>query len=173
MRQKEERAQSPEARTANPDFDGVGVLNALPHFAGPNVFNQYAQVDPALDAPEAAQVRLDNLRHYLHQRRHARVALIGEAAGYNGCRFSGIPFTCEAQFKEWADPNFGISSLAGNYVERSARCVWGTLGDRDDWVLWNTFPWHPHQPHQPLSNRKPTTAEWQAGAVVLRAFWIG
>jgi hypothetical protein len=24
-----------------------------------------------------------------------------EAAGYTGCRFSGIPFTCEAQFSGW------------------------------------------------------------------------
>ena len=31
-------------------------------------------------------------------------------------------------------------------------------------ILWNTVPTHPHRPGEPLSNRRPTSAEVAAGA---------
>jgi hypothetical protein len=142
----------------------------------PSVCNPYAErdCDPALDRPGAAAIRRTNLTRYLDEHRHAHIALIGEAAGYAGCRFTGIPFTCEAQLRERDDPRYRISSLRGNFDERSARCVWQTLGQRDDVILWNVFPWHPHQPGQPLSNRLPTAAEIRVGMGVLALFldWL-
>lgn len=60
-------------------------------------FNQYRDNHPDLDQPHGAEIRLRNLRCYLEVFAQARFLLIGEAAGYAGCRFSGIPFTCEAQ----------------------------------------------------------------------------
>jgi len=152
------------------DLDLQGLLAALEDAAHPGVFNPYAQSDRRFDLPGAAAIRLANLAHYLAAHASAHIALIGEAAGYAGCRFTGIPFTCEAQLREWNDPRFRTSSLRGGYDERSARCVWRAVGGRDDVIFWNVFPWHPHQPGCPLSNRQPSGAELRAGVVVLERF---
>lgn len=164
------------------------LIAALVSAAFPNVCNPYTDVDPALERPDAAAVRLANLGHYLRDRRNARIAVIGEAAGYRGCRFTGIPFTCEAQLRAWNDARYRTTSVHGDHDERSARCVWQTLtGGRgfsrltnpaeasastsaSDVILWNVFPWHPHLPGQPLSNRQPSAAELRAGLLVLKLF---
>lgn len=146
------------------------LIAALVSAAFPNVCNPYTDVDPALERLDAAAVRLANLGHYLRDRRNARIALIGEAAGYRGCRFTGIPFTCEAQLRAWNDARYRTTSMHGDYDERSARCIWRALGRRADVILWNVFPWHPHLPSQPLSNRQPSAAEWRAGLSVLKLF---
>jgi uracil-DNA glycosylase len=177
------------AVTHGQHFQLQRLMAALTHEALPSVWNPYAARDPTLDLPNAADIRLANLTQYLHDHQHARIALIGEAAGYAGCRFTGIPFTCEAQLRECADRRYRTSSRRGDFDERSARCVWHTLfGGRGfsrssppaeasascayaDVILWNIFPWHPHQPGQPLSNRKPTAAEVRAGMQVLELFF--
>lgn len=126
------------------------------------VFNQYRDDHPTLDRPGAAAVRRRNLRRYLEAFADARFILVGEAAGYAGCRFSGIPFTCEAQWAGdqplgWTrDLDLTRSSAApGPWTERSASMVWDVLGDRTNCVLWNAFPWHPFERGNPLSNRHP------------------
>lgn len=146
------------------------LIAALAKAPYPNVCNPYADRDPALDAPNAAAIRLSNLGHYLANHAHACIALIGEAVGYRGGRFTGIPFTCEAQLREWDDARYRTSSLRGDYDERSARCVWQLISQRNDVILWNAFPWHPHQPGQPLTNRQPSRAELRAGTEVLKLF---
>lgn len=136
-----------------------------------NVWNQYRDVDPRLDRPDGAEIRRRNLQHYLETFADARYILVGEAAGYAGCRFSGIPFTCEAQLVgperlPWVavqgavqgndDGVLDRSSVRDKlWVEMSARIVWGALGTRRDCLLWNAFPWHPHRPGEPLTNRAP------------------
>jgi uracil-DNA glycosylase len=139
-----------------------------------DIFNPYAEYDLRFDLPDAAGIRLNNVRRYLYDYQHARIALIGEAAGYKGCRFTGIPFTCEAQLREWDDPHYRTTSLCGDHDERSARCVWQVIGQRRDVILWNVFPWHPHTPNQPMTNREPTKAETHAGMQVLEMFlnWL-
>jgi len=59
-------------------------------------FNQYAGNDGA--------VRLANLARYLDERRGARVLALGEAAGYQGMRWSGIAFTSERDLLRWGRP---------------------------------------------------------------------
>ncbi|MCP4539953.1 MAG: hypothetical protein GY832_22665 [Chloroflexi bacterium] len=125
-------------------------------------FNQYRDVDQELDLPNGAQTRCQNLRQYLKIFADARFLLVGEAAGYAGCRFSGIPFTCEMQLVgpeplDWAiDMNLARSSTRDTlWVERSAKIVWEAFGDRTDCMLWNAFPWHPFGKTGPLSNRAP------------------
>ena len=47
----------------------------------------------------------------------------------------------------------------------------GLLASRDAErrvILWNTVPTHPHQPGNPLSNRRPTRAEVEAGLLLTR-----
>ena len=129
-------------------------------------FNQYREQGPD-DLPGAAQLRRDNLRHYLAQRQRAGVLAVGEAGGYQGMRWSGIAFTSERDLAGWGAP-FAATCAARRWSEPSGTIVHrvlGELGAELDVVLWNTVPTHPHRPGLPLSNRRPTTAEIAAGAV--------
>lgn len=153
------------------------LLAGLRAPAPPALFHLYRDRDPRFDLPDAPARRIGNLRAYLRAHAGARYVLIGEAAGYDGCRFSGIPFTGEEQLVG-ADP---LPWTAGRRVarsskngppkrERSAAIVWPALRGRRDCVLWNTLPWHPHRPGEPLSNRSPTRDEAAAGAEHLARF---
>jgi hypothetical protein len=153
------------------DFDHL--FDLLTAYKGSWTFNQYDEANPELDRAHAAAIRLQNLRSYLEVFAGARYILVGESAGYAGCRFSGIPFTCEAQLVgpgqlDWtAEADLGLSSSSTRpWVERSATMVWETLGGRKDCLLWNAFPWHPFGPSGPLSNRPPG-ADVRDGMVVL------
>jgi hypothetical protein len=150
------------------------LFDLLTAYQRPGIFNQYREVDPTLDRPGAAAIRRRNLSRYLAAFADARFILVGEAAGYAGCRFSGIPFTCEAQWTGetrlgWTrDLGLARSSAALDpWSERSASMVWDVLGDRTDCVLWNAFPWHPFQAGDPLSNRRPGS-DLEDGLEVLR-----
>ena len=151
-------------------FDGTGVSQGRP-----GVFNQYRDWDPTLDQPAAASIRRANLRRYLEAFAGAAYVLVGEAAGYAGCRFSGIPFTGEAQLVgpeplPWAvGGGLSQTSLGEPWRERSAEIVWPALNGRRDCVLWNAFPWHPHK-DGPLTNRRPRTTELQQANEVLQYF---
>jgi hypothetical protein len=138
------------------------LLRLLAAYSAHNAFNQYGQVHPHLDCPDAPQIRRENLGCYLELFAGARILLVGEAAGYAGCRFSGIPFTSEAQIAgpaplPWA-LGLGLRSSSARespWDELSARIVWAALGGRRDCLLWNAFPWHPPGASGPLSNRAP------------------
>ena len=65
--------------------------------------------------------RLANLRHYLDQRRDADVVALGEAAGYQGMRWSGIAFTSERDLMRWGDPFRATSDRDGVGASRRAR----------------------------------------------------
>jgi hypothetical protein len=151
------------------------LFELLQAFRAPGVFNQYQERDPALDRPQAPNLRCGNLRQYLETFSRATYLLVGEAAGYAGCRFSGIPFTGEAQLVgperlTWAvAADLSQTSVGEPWLEMSARMVWPALGDRRDCVLWNAFPWHPYDAG-PLSNRRPRVRELRQAADVLRHF---
>jgi hypothetical protein len=128
-------------------------------------FNQYAEVGPD-DVPGAAQIRLANLRAYLSERAGADVVCLGEAGGYQGMRWSGIAFTSERDLGRWGAP-YEPSCAARRWSEPSGTIVHKVLeelGAERRVILWNTVPTHPHRPGEPLSNRRPTSAEIAAGA---------
>jgi uracil-DNA glycosylase len=128
-------------------------------------FNQFREVGPD-DAPDAAAFRLANLRHYLEERDQADVVAVGEAAGYQGMRWSGIAFTSEFDLLRWGDPYHRSSRRPRPWKEPSGTIVHGVLDEMSAErrvILWNTVPTHPYLPGQPLSNRRPTRPEIAAG----------
>lgn len=151
------------------------LLDLLQGYQGAGVLNQYRESDPNLERPGGAAIRRRNLCRYLAAFSGASYVLVGEAAGYAGCRFSGIPFTGEAQIVgdeclPWARGlGFEQSSRSELWRERSGEIVWAALDGRADCALWNTFPWHPYA-DKPLSNRKPIRTEVEQATEVLRVF---
>lgn len=150
------------------------LLDTLPGYAGPNVFNPWATSDPLDLRLGSAAARRRRLGQHLDCA--AKFVLIGEAAGYQGCHFSGIAFTSERLILQGAIPRVGVPTRITRrlrpWSEPSATIVWGTLhelGIADRVVLWNAFPWHPHRAAEPYSNRRPTGPETRAGASLLRA----
>lgn len=130
-------------------------------------FNEFRDLgsDDLRDAPA---IRLANLRRYLDERAGADVVAIGEAAGYQGMRWSGIAFTSEYDLLRWGDPYGRSSRRPRPWKEPSGTIVHGVLeelGAEHRVILWNTVPTHPSLPDQPLSNRRPTRSEIAAGAV--------
>jgi uracil-DNA glycosylase len=100
--------------------------------------------------------------------------LLGEAAGYQGCHFSGIPFTNEKLILAGRIPRVAaegrLTSRPRPWCEPSATIVWTalhTLGIAERVVLWNSFAWHPFVPERPYSNRAPTPDELAAGRPIL------
>jgi uracil-DNA glycosylase family 4 len=114
-------------------------------------YNQYA--DSAL--------RRERLTDYLERHAHARVLLVGEAAGYRGARVSGIPFTSERQLT-----GDGPAEATATIVHR----VLEELGLTHDVLLWNVVPTHPGTAS---SNRTPTAHEIDAGRPFLAALADG
>ena len=146
----------------------IQLLKKLKEYQSNNsVFNQYSNKDPA------GHIRLNNLKLYLSSIR-PRLILIGEAAGYHGCRWSGIPFTSEhtmlkteiSIFKE--NNGFKQSSEGKLKKEISATIVWNTIKNFSPLpLLWNIFPFHPHKHGKPKANRTPTSNEVEACKVFL------
>ncbi|TMC64783.1 MAG: uracil-DNA glycosylase, partial [Chloroflexota bacterium] len=69
-----------------------GLLADLSRATIGATFNPFRDASPD-DLPDAPAIRLANLRHYLEEREQAEVLAVGEAAGYQGMRWSGIAFT--------------------------------------------------------------------------------
>jgi hypothetical protein len=157
------------------------------------VFNPWWQVDEQNDiGRDAPSIRQNQLRAYLERRLSTtKLAVIGEAVGYRGGHFSGIPMTSErlllGQSKKIqvrsSDFFSGIKPRRTSKPEKSpdgfseptATIVWGTLlrlGLKpDQFVLWNAFPWHSFDSRRDmLSNRMPNKYERAAGLTVLRVF---
>jgi len=157
------------------------------------VFNPWWEVDERNDVGHNAPViRRNQLRAYLEERLgKSKVAIIGEALGYRGGHFSGIPMTSERMLLGKKKDSgihleqvfFGIQprqtskpeKYQDGFSEPTATIVWGTLlklGLKpEQFVLWNAFPWHSFDSRRGmLSNRMPNKSERSAGLSVLEAF---
>jgi len=127
------------------------------------LFNPYNSVEPTMDHPTADKIRRKNLRRYVDCfDRAPKYLLVGEAPGWRGCRFSGVPFTSEAQLVCGTHPFSGhqSSNAAQPFDENSANYMWAVLAKlHPDVFLWNAVPLHPHQMGMFHKNRKPTAKE--------------
>jgi uracil-DNA glycosylase len=137
-------------------------------------------------------VRRRNLKRYLEELGAIgpRVLLIGEAPSHRGARLTGIPFVSESIMLSGipiASPPHHIFGEQFGYrkatpgptrsTEASATMVWETIRGIDPLpLLWNAFPFHPHDAGNPLTNRFPTAAEVLIGqrfiAMLLQLFPI-
>jgi uracil-DNA glycosylase len=163
--------------------DFAPLLKSSPSGA---VFNPWWQIDKENDVtPHSPSIRRKHLAVYFRERLgKARLAIVGEALGYRGGHFSGIPMTSERMLlgkqqhiltgikpRRTSKP----SVCPNGFSEPTATIVWGALLKigvlPDEFVLWNAFPWHSFDPRRgPLSNRMPNKSERAAGLPVLKAF---
>jgi hypothetical protein len=131
------------------------------------VFNPYR--DPKV---------LNNLLKYIiyligHQ---SSVMLVGESPGYDGCRWTGIPFTSGFVVR---NSNHLMFRIIGKdiFLEKVVKEPTGTImweyleKDKPVPILWNSFPFHPHDKGKTESNRKPTSLEVQEGVEYLKMIY--
>lgn len=127
------------------------------------IFNQYNSNIPNIDLSNAKYIRRKNLKKYLDSFRiNPNVLIVGEAPGYKGCRFSGIPFTSEYQLCECTVPFTGTKSSCSSkpYKEITATIFWNVMSKyHPAFFVWNCIPFHPHEKNKILSNRTPKRAE--------------
>lgn len=164
-------------------------IQNLSRYRGSSVCNPWSDYDPHCDSsPEAPAIRRHQLHKYLGRRiSRARYLFVAEAAGYQGCRFTGIALTCERMLLN-AHKQITSAMVLGCDGVRTSRpdCpymtsnpqrlhgmneptdtyVWGAIVDNgldpEDVLLWNIFPFHPHKA-SPFSNRTPTDEEITIG----------
>ena len=100
-------------------------------------------------------VRLANLAAYLEERAAADVVAIGEAAGYQGARWSGIAFTSERDLARWGPPYRPTSPRPEGYSEPSGTIVHTTLEGLAPSTGWCCGTWCRRIPIGPTA-RSPT-----------------
>ena len=175
MRELTERARSVEK-----------FMQLLKESPSDAVFNPWWETDEENDvSPHSPAIRRKHLSVYFRERLgKARLAIIGEALGYRGGHFSGIPMTSERMLlgkqqhivagikpRRTSKP----SVCPNGFSEPTATIVWGALLKigvlPDEFVLWNALPWHSFDPRRGLlSNRSPNKSEQLSGRLALKDF---
>lgn len=143
------------------------VLDLASTSGMPTLFNPYADTDPAVDAPDAAEIRRGNLLRYLQAfagRDHIELWL-GEAPSKFGARRTGVPFTGEGRLADLSSrlaiAPFEIATTPGAPVappSGTSRQIWDALPERLP-LFWNAVMSHPHRAGTPLRNRTPSRFE--------------
>jgi len=175
----------------DPAVSDVERLLAETRFEGP-VFNPWADIDHQHGCGDRGPaIRRRQLVRYFEARR-GRTAwvLVGEAMGYQGGHFSGVPMTSERillghKTGEGIDPSHVLPDLppertsrpdlkAKGFSEPTATIVWGAMRqvgmDPLNVTLWNTFAWHPYRSDRGLlSNRRPKPDELSLGMPALKS----
>src|SRR2546421_6265510 len=118
------------------------LLKASPSGA---VFNPWWQIDEENDIGRIAPIiRRQQLRAYLRERLgKARLVVIGEALGYRGGHFSGIPMTSERILLEkkkdaGIEPNDVFSGIAPRRTSKSQKCRDG-FSEPTATIVWSTL----------------------------------
>ncbi|MBX8499813.1 uracil-DNA glycosylase [Pseudomonas lijiangensis] len=146
----------------------TAFVNALSELKLDNVFNPYADTCPVHDRADAASARRRNLKGYLKAALEIGVDTIwmGRDLGYRGGRRTGLALTDEYHLPEmtqrYPGSNFKQATVGPAIAERTASEIWSVLRSVAlPPLLWNVFPFHPHEPGNPFSNRKFTARELQ------------
>lgn len=125
------------------------------------VFNPYSDLCEEFDLADAAATRRRNLRTYLDAVKSLGTDTVwmGRDLGYRGGRRTGLALTDEFHLPAMRKIYPGATALRatkGSVVaERTAAEIWKALRLVPVApMLWNVFPFHPHEAGVPLSNRK-------------------
>lgn len=151
-------------------------VNALAAADLPSVFNPWRDRCTVHDRRDAAERRRDNFERLLTAALDAQVETIWIARdlGYRGGRRTGVPLTDEVHLDRASVLMGGIAlerATQGPAVaERTAAIVWRVLDEiAQPVMLWNVFPFHPHDAGDPMSNRCHTRSERAATWPLLQA----
>jgi hypothetical protein len=132
----------------------------------PNVFNPYAHTCAVHDKPGAPAMRRKNLRLLLTSVESLEVETIwmGRDLGYRGGRRTGLALTDERHLPMMSRVYPGSESVRSTrgpeVAERTASEIWAVLFQlKRPPLLWNVFPFHPHEEAEPFSNRKFSSRE--------------
>ena len=154
----------------------TSFVSALAAANLPSVFNPWRDHCSIHDRRDAAARRRANFQGMLEAALDAHVETIWIARdlGYRGGRRTGVPLTDEIHLTQAAALMGGIAlerATDGPAVaERTAAIVWQVLGRIGQPVmLWNVFPFHPHESGDSMSNRCHTRAEREATWPLLQA----
>lgn len=138
----------------------------------PNMFNPWKETCEFDATGNTPAEKIGRLAQHLST--DAKFVLVGEAPGYQGCRYSGVPFTSERLLIDGAIPRVSptsrLSMRGRPFSEPSATIVWGALwnlGMESRTVLWNAVQLHPHKAGNVWSNRAPTPSELAYGQPTL------
>lgn len=154
----------------------VDFVRSISEPEHPNLHNPWRSVCNTELSADGPQLRKQRLINHLNAP-NPRLLIVGEAPGYQGCRYSGLAFTSEKLLFQRAIPR--MEGLDGERItdrplpwsEPSATIVWGALnqyGLADDTVMFNAVPWHPEGSVGIHSNRTPTAIERAEGLKYLR-----
>ena len=149
------------------------LLRTLPP-STPGLFNPWHDPCPCDAHPNGPSSKRARLARHLDCT--PEFILVGEAPGYQGCRYTGVAFTSERLILEGAIPRIPITHdrLSTRHIpfsEPSATIVWRKLfekGLQDRVILWNALQLHPHPIGQIWANRTPTQDELAIGRPALR-----
>jgi len=154
----------------------TSFIRDLAAFEGERVFNPYAQRCEKYDRFDAARIRRRNLNELMKSAIEGGASTIWVARdlGYRGGRRTGLALTDEAHLSCLAEvfeaDKIQRATKGPLVAERTATVIWRMLARIDEPVmLWNVFPFHPHEAGDPMSNRCHTRAEREAAAPFLEA----
>jgi len=157
-------------------------VSALAQIELTGVFNPYRDRCEIHDLADAPALRRRNLRSYLCaiEAMATDTIWMGRDLGYRGGRRTGLALTDERNLPLLASAYPGAQpskATRGPIVaERTAAEIWAVLEllERPP-LLWNVFPFHPHEPDRPLTNRRFTSAELKQVSELNRALisWLG
>ncbi len=130
------------------------------------VFNPYRDRCEVHDLADAPAVRRRNLRGYLTaiEGLAADTIWMGRDLGYRGGRRTGLALTDEHRLSVLARAYPGSSPTKATkgpaVAERTAAEIWAVICrlERPP-LLWNVFPFHPHDPDDPMTNRRFSARE--------------
>ena len=155
------------------------LITSISDYQNNRLFNPWSQSCPNEISNKYFLQRRKNLKDHLSCPDPLCI-LIGEAAGFRGARFTGVPFTSEKLLVDQAIPRVEhpkgerITTRHIPWKEPSATIVWEELHKHqiaDRTILFNAVPWHPEGKDGPLTNRAPNADEKKAGQACLSLFF--